>query len=232
MADARIEIGHRMGEFFLDSFRDAKERLWIMTPWLSTEYADLLLERKAAGVDVRVTTSNDFVPGQREAINRLLERHERVTRPENKQLLTWGTWLMIGGVVLALFTSGITLVIALVGLILFLRGKELRQPYWVSKLGEGNLRVLESNPYRMVHAKVYVADDTVLLGSANLTGNGTKHNVEAMAAIVDADLAAHTREEILRVPEAQRFREVPYDVLGRGIAQAAIQNVHRRRRKH
>ena len=227
--EANVRIDHKIGEFLLPQFRDAKKRLWIMSPWISEEYMELALGKKVAGVDVRVMTSNDYVPGQKEAISKLIESHQRVARPERKDLKYTGIGLVVGGLVLIPVTAGVSLIISFVGLVLFLLGRESQQTYWVSKLGDGNLKIFESSPYKSVHAKVYIADDFIAIGSANLTGNGTKRNIEGMVSMYGEELATQVCEMMSGISQNLNLREVPYDTLGRDVQRVEPRRRHYRR---
>jgi len=216
-AEVDVLIDHKMGDFFLSKLRDAREKLWIMSPWISPDFIDLLLEKKTAGVDVRVITTNDYVSGQKEALGKLIENHTRIVKPENTTQKNIGLALIVGGMLLAFFTKGLGLILSIVGLVLYLIGREKSETYWVSKLGENNLKILESNPYKMVHAKIYVADNTVVMGSANLTGNGTRRSIESMAVMQSAELATKVCEMMNGVPIELKLKEISYDSVGRDI---------------
>lgn len=49
-----VSIGKAVGHVFEDLLISAKRRLWVVSPWISPEYADLILKKKAEGVDVQV----------------------------------------------------------------------------------------------------------------------------------------------------------------------------------
>lgn len=68
---ARVVSGRRIGRVIEPALRRAGRRLWVATPFLSPEYARLLVEKAGAGVDVRLVTSDS--PENREAL-RILRR--------------------------------------------------------------------------------------------------------------------------------------------------------------
>jgi phosphatidylserine/phosphatidylglycerophosphate/cardiolipin synthase-like enzyme len=217
VADVDVKIDRKSGDFFLPKLKEARQRLWIISPWVGSAYMDLALSKKEAGVDVKVITSNDYVLGQKEALRRLVEGHTRITKPSNTKLKVVGLSLVIGGILLALLTKGLTLVFTVAGLITFVKGMERSETYWISKLGEGNLKVLHYSPYKIVHAKVYIADDTVIMGSANLTENGVKRNIEGMAIIRSAELATKLGQTMATMESSLNLRQVPYNTLGREL---------------
>jgi phosphatidylserine/phosphatidylglycerophosphate/cardiolipin synthase-like enzyme len=231
-ANVDVKLGHKIGEFFLPQLQNARQRLWIMSPWVSAEYMELAVGRKNAGVDVRVITSNDYVNGQKDALSKLIESQTRITKPENIMLEYIGAGLVLTGLALIKVTDYMSLFVSLIGIALFLFGREGSEVYWVSNLGDGNLTVLSHHPYNMVHAKVYVADDVVMIGSANLTGNGLKHNTEVMALIESPELAAKMIDTMLNIREVSGLSVIPYDTVGGDISYEEPRRGHYRKSRH
>lgn len=67
-AEVEVQIDRHIGSFFLNRLKEAKQRLWIMSPWIAAEYMELAASKKASGVDVRVITTNNYVSGQKDAL--------------------------------------------------------------------------------------------------------------------------------------------------------------------
>ncbi|RLF23944.1 MAG: hypothetical protein DRN15_04310 [Thermoprotei archaeon] len=55
MVESKAGMG--IGEEIIESIRDAKERVWVCTPFISIKYAKLLAEKASEGLDVRIITS-------------------------------------------------------------------------------------------------------------------------------------------------------------------------------
>jgi len=53
----RTVSGQGVGRCIIKAIRDAKSRIFIVSPYISSDYAKLLLEKARSGVDVRVVTS-------------------------------------------------------------------------------------------------------------------------------------------------------------------------------
>ncbi len=62
----RVYSGRDCGKFIEPLIRNARRRLWIVSPYISREYAELLVEKAHQGVDVRVVTCD--VDESRDAI--------------------------------------------------------------------------------------------------------------------------------------------------------------------
>jgi len=188
-----------------------------MSPWISEEFMDLLLSKKLAGVDVRVMTTNDFNPEQKKALSKLIESQVRILKPENKTVKFLGLGLLIAGIALAPLTVGVTLIVSFIGLVMFLIGKEKTEVYWISKLGENNLKVYVSSMYHINHAKIYIADSVAILGSANFTGAGTKRNFESMISVKSDELVAEICKQMDELPHLLNLKEASYDSIAESI---------------
>ncbi len=227
-ADVEVKTGRRLGEFFIKPIQDAKQRLWIMSPWLSAHHVPLLLEKKAKGIDLKVITTDDYTPTHREALRALIESKKETIRPGNRTAKWIGIILIIIGIVLAVPTAGVGLILSFAGYILYIRiGKEKITIRWISKIGDENLLIYHTDPFRPIHAKVYVADDQVALGSANLTKGGAEENLESLAWIKSAEIANRMIHELSSLEKEFRLQRIPVDEVGRAIWQVPV---YRRRR--
>ncbi len=217
-AEVEVRVDHRIGDFFLQHIKDAQKQVWIMSPWLSPDFIDLILAKKAAGVDVRVLTSNDYVSGQKEALGKLIERQIRILKPENKILKYIGIAAIVIGFIIAIYGKSEYIFLSLVGVALYFGGRERTEAYWISKLGEGNLTVFEYHPYKLIHAKVYIADDWVMMGSANFTRNGLENSIEAMMNTKSEELAGSMTQTIGNLARTLNLKEISYNAVGRSVS--------------
>jgi len=55
-----VSVGKAVGHVFEDLLISAKKRLWIMSPWIASDYAELAVKKKGDGVDVQIVTTNDY----------------------------------------------------------------------------------------------------------------------------------------------------------------------------
>jgi phosphatidylserine/phosphatidylglycerophosphate/cardiolipin synthase-like enzyme len=229
-ANVEVKIERKIEDFFIQRLRNAKQKLWIMSPWVASEYMDLAVSMKTSGVDVHVITSNDYVNGQKDALSKLIEKKIRILKPENNKLKYSGLALIVAGIILIPVTKGVSLLGTIVGIVLYLIGRGKSETYWISKLGDGSLVVFQHHPYKMIHAKIYVADDTVIMGSANMTGNGFKHNIEAMATMQNADLATEVIGLMNNMKETSGLNTLSYDMVGRDIQYVEPRKIYYRKR--
>ena len=165
----------------LEPVLTAKKRIYVSSPWLSEEFAELLLRKSREGVEVRLVTTLDKPPYHVRALARLLVAERVVLRPGRPILVGLGLVLFVAGALLALVSPALVLT-ALVGLMLVLRGLSAHAVRIFSPLGSG--LVVTKAP---VHAKLIVADGLVGIGSVNLTRAGVYGNVECLAWIEASD---------------------------------------------
>lgn len=214
-ADVDIRVERGVGNFFLQHLKDARQRLWIISPWLSVEYVSLVLEKVQAGVDVKVITSDDYIGGQKQAIRELLEKRTRVTRAENKTLKYLGIGISILGFLFGIAKYPWLLLFVLVGIFLYRFGREKIEDYWTSRIGTESLKILPHNQ-GLFHAKVYIADNWLVIGSANFTHGGLQYNAEAIAKMQSEELIS-SLSEIFTTQQPLGFIEIPYNIVGEDV---------------
>ena len=56
-----FHAGRGMGAFIEPMILDARQSLYICSPWISLKYAQLLTKRAEEGIEVRIITSNDRI---------------------------------------------------------------------------------------------------------------------------------------------------------------------------
>ncbi|MBA7501440.1 Cardiolipin synthase A [subsurface metagenome] len=75
--NVEVSIGKAVGHIFEDLLISAKKRLWVISPWIAPEYAELAVKKKRDGVDVQIVTTDH--PINNAAIKKLLETKVEVT---------------------------------------------------------------------------------------------------------------------------------------------------------
>ncbi|MEM3452513.1 MAG: phospholipase D-like domain-containing protein [Candidatus Hadarchaeum sp.] len=171
----------------LELIRDAKGRLLIVSPWISPACADLAVKKQEEGVKTVLVTTNDG--SNREALLKLLERRSQKGPPSRWWLLPGVFSLFLGICLLVGVSTSPLLCAVLMGTCVatYLLGRSRRKYYYVSRI-ERLALYLPKEP--LLHAKIYVADERVALGSANFTVSGLKKHFESIAIIDSAEIAA------------------------------------------
>ncbi len=201
--NVKIEIGKKIGDFFLDHMRNASKRLWIVSPWLSPQYVKMAIDKKKDGVDVKIITTNNYVVGHKEALKEIIEKKKDIVKKENRALTHLGKALIVLGLLGAIF-SIFAIVLFVLGIALFLIGRERARVYFQAKIGDDNLIVYSFSAHPL-HAKLYIADSKIMVGSANLTDAGLIKNTESMAIIENAELCEKIAEKIAKGQWAKRL---------------------------
>jgi len=209
-----VRVGRDLEEFLVGKFQKAERRLWIVSPWVSKEFIPILLEARSRGVDVRLITTDDLTPMHREALKQLIAPKRELVRRGSGFAKIVGLILIVAGFIAAVLTA-VSLIISFIGLaILFERGLNRYRVYYVSQLGDQNLQVYHVEPGKMIHAKIYVVDDIIGVGSPNLTSAGVKRNLEALCWLKSPELV----ENILKMLESIKdFKRVGLDEIGTNV---------------
>ena len=211
-ADVDVRVGRDAGSLLLDSIKGAHRRLLIVSPWLSPASAELVVQKQRRGVEVEIVTTNDSSPNHLRALGELIEIGKRTRRKRRLAVQAGGLMLAFAGILtflMGLFEPNSALVAAglvCAGAILFQLGRPRTERYWKPKVGR--LTVYDAVAGPLIHAKVYVIDDKVAVGSANFTVTGLRRSVEGMVFLrgdgiadrVLAQLDSLKNEPLVEVP--------------------------------
>lgn len=173
--------------------RSAKRRIWVVSPWISPEIAQLLIQRHMEGVDTKLITTLNVSPSHIQALYQLLERREELVKPPRRGLLIAGFIIILLGlltsiilsvsleIMLIVYVLPTFLVVMIVGLVLLALGMGVKRSYLASRIGEENLVIFSDE--QSLHAKLLICDDTAVIGSANMTWSGLYRNIEIIIII-------------------------------------------------
>jgi len=209
-----VRVGRDLEEFLVGKFQKAERRLWIVSPWVSKEFIPILLEARSRDADVRLITTDDLTPTHREALKRLITPERELVRRGSRFAKIVGLILIVAGFIATMFIA-VLIMMSLIGfMILFERGIDRYRVYYVSQLGDQNLQVYHVEPGKMIHAKLYVVDDMLGVGSPNLTTAGVKRNLEVLCWVKSPELV----ENISRTLESIKdFKRVELNEIGTNV---------------
>lgn len=200
----------------MQHLKDAQQRIWVLSPWLGVDNVDFLLNKKAAGLDVKVFTTNNFeTPGHITSLRNLIDSNTKVVKPESIYLKYSGITSAISGLIIFISSSNLSwlgVILMLAGIFIWYISKEKIEEFWFSRLGDENLKIF--NKQVLVHAKIYIADNWVIIGSANFTRNGLVNSMESMIEIQDSELASRAITAINGVQNTPGIRVVSYKDVG------------------
>ncbi len=212
-----IYIGRNAGEPILKDISTAQSSIKIITPYISSEFIDLLIKRSQEGIEVSLILSDDFVSSdtKRYEIFKNLIRQNRHTDDKKKKrrrialsLISIGyliaTWCLVYG-----FQNKIPLYwgcayafpLLIIFNIFFYKIRIYSYTYeclinfsvTMTPYSDSNRFNAE---YYLTHAKVFIIDNKlVYLGSMNFTKMGFYKNYESRIKVNDPNVAQSTSEE-------------------------------------
>ncbi|KXB02218.1 hypothetical protein AKJ43_02170 [candidate division MSBL1 archaeon SCGC-AAA261D19] len=178
-----MELTRKAGEKVLPLLKRAKEELTVYSPYISPEYAELLVEKSENGADVTVFTAKPDADYHRRSLQILREG----PRPP-KTMRNVGLLLISLGAVGALIACCLALLALIPSALLFAGGGYLLKKHseradgWLNSHGEIDVRVVGN-----LHAKLYSRDngEEAIFGSPNLTKSGMWRNLEVIGGCHD-----------------------------------------------
>lgn len=190
-----------------------------MSPWISPEYAQILVEKILEGVNVRVFTTNDLENRSHvKALMKLIEAKRVVIKPAIPLVRRLGLILPVLGFVIAFVVLPLGALMLIAGIAIYLVwGRDRLGIRYFPRVGEGGLVIYRSEPLSMVHAKIYVVDDQVAIGSVNFTRSGVMSNFECLAWIRDPLVVGEIANRLSSLSNDPGLQEVPIDKIGREV---------------
>lgn len=173
-----MKLTKKAGKKILPLIQSAEEKLTLYSPFISPEYAEVLVEKSESGTDVSVFTAEPDADYHRRSLQILQ------SGPESpKTLRNGGLALIFLAVVSAVLACSLGLLALLPALTFFLSGAYLLKRHfgqaedWSESNGEIDVTIVED-----LHAKLYSRDEgeEVVFGSANLTRSGMWRNLEVI----------------------------------------------------
>ncbi len=212
-----IYIGRGAGKKLLHDLDNAQRSVKIISPFLSPNYVERLIQLKNKGIDVHLITSDEIedyrTPDKKSIIPQLIRqvRHTDEIRKRrrdkwiriNKWLLSaWISIFIISIFSFYIFKKSILLEGTLVSVILFIIYISIES--YLRKRRVYSYTYNELFPYKVfispyksqlkglskyyIHSKVYVIDDKIAyLGSINFSKGGLEYNFETRIRITDKD---------------------------------------------
>lgn len=174
-----MELTRNAGEKILSLIRRAGEDLTVYSPFISPEFAELLVEKSKNGTDVEVFTAKARADYHRKSLRILQNGPEAPTTKRDAGLAL--VFLGVLGVLVAYFLEFLALapsMLLLVGGGYLLKNHLERADEWSESHGEIGVQIVKG-----LHAKLYSRDggEEIVFGSANLTNAGLRRNLEVVS---------------------------------------------------
>lgn len=211
-ANCDIYIGKGAGKMLLEDISNAKNKVCIISPYLSAVLIKKLISLHTKGINIHLITTDtieDFDGGYEKNIHKLIKQHQiKDIEADNIR----NKWIYISKVLLYCII-GLTLTLIVIAyfyketkilyggiplLILFLIREFLQNKiknkrifnYQYSQLFPFKVFLSRKEAYirsnTFIHGKVYIIDDTIAyMGSLNFTSSGVKGNYETRIKTTD-----------------------------------------------
>ncbi len=212
-----VSVGKAVGHILEDHLISAKKRLWIISPWISPEYADLALKKSEEGVDVQIVTTNDYGNNKhRQSLTKLFEEKMETFQEGRLGFKVMAIILTFFGLLLAGAISSIMIVILIIVPFIY-RSKITRTRYYcVPKIGEDKMIVYDRYN-RFTHSKFYIIDNIGAVGSANLTRSGLWKNVEVLVIMKDKKIVFKLGETFQTLKTHPMMKRISSEDIGWNI---------------
>jgi phosphatidylserine/phosphatidylglycerophosphate/cardiolipin synthase-like enzyme len=190
--------GRGVGLIISDLLSQAKQKIWVCSPWISEKYADYLLKKKQEGLDIRLITTNDYSINSN-ALKKLIvpKKVENLKLEKILKYLSYPMFLF-GFILLVLRQFVLSILFFIVGVFsFFFKKREIEYEALIDIL------ILDKNK-RLTHSKIYIIDDKVVIGSPNFTESGLNINFETIFSFSKKEFVEKlikTFEEIKNNPE-------------------------------
>lgn len=214
-----VYIGQEAGKELLNEILHAKHSIKIISPYLSADFVDLLINKKRQNIDVQLITNDEIKDyhDNKNTYNLIKQKQTIIDEAKvqmekleeiNKILCYSMIALTVLIVSIYYFLPNIQVLLGLIIVILLY----FIQKIYISKMK--NLKIYnysyhQTFPFKifaskettgnindyLVHSKIYIIDNKmVFLGSSNFTKSGTIYNIETMIKTKDDEAIKKIKE--------------------------------------
>ncbi len=209
---AELHFGSNAGGSLYEAMRRAKHSIFILSPFVSLGYIEFLTEIASRGIHVTLVSNHYETPEMKEIYKKVVKQERSINYKRwmirksgflfclSLLILIFVFWAMQLKMNHELVNNRLLVVLEiLMGLSLFAFSKTRVYFYHYSSSFDFISIVCENkgSQREFLHAKIYLIDGSeVYIGSANLTFNGFRSNIEMVANFSDEALAASIRNGI------------------------------------
>jgi len=208
----KISFGRAVGHILEDLIGSAKQRIYIVSPWISPKYAELLLKKREKGCDVFLITTNDSSNTQHlHSLQILLEKNVEASKFKRytKYLFALSIFFLLLGIlspfsfILAIFVLGICVY-------LFFQKEKVSFSFKIPM-------IVYNKDNDFTHSKLYILDDTAVISSANFTESGLWKNIEEVVVFSDKQTVDEIVGIFNRIKENELIKQLSADEVGKEI---------------
>ncbi len=228
-------IGKGSGNKIEKDLENAKKEIIIVSPYISEEKIDLLLNKKNKGINVQLAFSSLNDDKRSSTLEKLINKKplideelkntidEKLKKLKSKSM--YNNLISLFLFLFGLYNSSLIVIVAIVFFLiinsnLIKTKKNLLNTYIVKYKFEKKLNFTYlNNNFRhdkmFIHSKIYIIDDEIAyLGSVNFTFNGFKENLETRIRITDKKTVSKLKEFTSELFEENKKLSHKLDWLG------------------
>jgi phosphatidylserine/phosphatidylglycerophosphate/cardiolipin synthase-like enzyme len=205
--NVNINIGKAVGNELEDYLLKAKKRIYVVSPWIHPRYSKLLLDKKKQGLDVRLITTTSY--NNKSHFKGLLELVQQKKKDKSKEILELSekrNKFLIAGIIgtiisIPLIFVGIGFLTILLSIGAIAYSFSIKPPeteYYYDTLIPIKICKTKYSDYTegdFLHAKIFIVDNIIGLGSANFTSAGMFENFETLIIFKDEKVISETIDE-------------------------------------
>ncbi len=201
--DFEISIGKGVGHVLEDLIFSSKERIWIVSPWISKKYSEIIKEKANKGVDVKLLTSNDFSNNShKRAVSDLVDFRRKL-----RKFPAYASFLL--SLILLSLSAFDIIWLAFIPLPVFVF-------FFYGICFEAKPKIdlyIFDRKKEFTHSKIYILDNVSAVGSANLTENGLWRNIETIVIIKDKEITEEIRSIFNNIKENPFLKRIELESL-------------------
>lgn len=192
----KVKIEKNVGNDLIKFIENSKKKVLIVSPWLSISYVKKLLDLKKKKVEVKILTSDSKIEKHLDCLKLLIGKNKVILRKRRIGLISLGIFFLL---ISTIIFNLLSIFLILIGIFLILKGREIKKMEYFSKID--NLKIFSSSYVHPLHAKIYLIDDYIIIGSPNLTEMGMEKSIESFAIFKSNEISKEIENMIDKVEE-------------------------------
>ncbi len=232
--DSIISLGRGKGIEILNTIKEAKSSVKVVSPYLSPDYIKELVNLSKKGVDVTLITCDNIERDLKYSDFKHSDIIKREKIPDEKLKSLKSTLYVISFILFLITLISMSLIVinpslGFIPILLFIITLLILIAAWIINNYKYNyypifkLKVFDSksgiNPQStsLIHAKIFLIDNKILyLGSANFTYSAFKTHYETVIKILDQKAIQEVNKEIENIFNSRELKEKSFGDIFQG----------------
>src|SRR3989344_456856 len=231
----KICLGRKQGIQILNTIKNAKKSVKIVSPYLSSSYLEELVKLREKGVEITLITSDELVQGNTSYSSFKhsdVIKQNKTTNSGAKNRRKAGIIISVGILLMSIFPLVLkqfylSLAIAFIGAGVFIYYYSLKM-YNYEYYSIFRIKVFDSKSGKspqstnLIHSKIFIIDeDIAYLGSANFTYSGFTTHYETVIKIEDKKAIKDISGEVESLFNSTELKAKSIDKWGKAIYESS-----------